>query len=694
MLRFLRKSIGLLLAAVLLLVAIPLTPAAARADPQAGDAPLRVEITTCKKTCTLLSNITYTVTVTNISGAAVHSVSAQVLFGRDIVPLEKDSQLTAEQSNLAPGESLTFRYRARINTLRKLDILLFPIQWIRGLFAAPAVEEINYHLDNGREYAEASARVKLLSFFDSAYDAASTVRVRYGYAASDDFSSVLDTGFFEGYEDKKPGIAIDIDTTYYLLLSRARSLTAGMRIDGDITGAGLKASTIRHSVAWTFAMEEAGGEQFVLRSLASGLAVAVKDASAAEGAPLQLESYTGQAHQLWYRRPAMDGQYRIINVNSGKAIDIGGGDALVQRTPGQGASQAWELMPIDAAELAEPTVPVLSSPAAWAQNAIRYPQEGKLTPAGPVHVQWYQDASVGDVEYYELAFDGEQPVRVLPSGAAIMGYRWYTTDVAHHTVRITAVLRNGGRAVVTETRTFPVTKKGIAWGTLHRIEDMRVAWYYNWFTTPCTGLDSHLQFEPQVWGNTPDLGLGGLWGKGYRSVMSFNEPDFDQQANMTAAQAAGRWPEFTRTGLRLGSPAVAGHADTSAWLSGFMDAIGSEADFMVLHIYDSGASAVAVLDIVDRTWHKYRKPIWIKEFAVASFSANSPWGAGKGNPTAVAAFMEKLLCELDKRPYVERYAWYPFGTDDMHGGASALFDYRTGALTALGITYKSAGLPA
>jgi hypothetical protein len=231
----------------------------------------------------------------------------------------------------------------------------------------------------------------------------------------------------------------------------------------------------------------------------------------------------------------------------------------------------------------------------------------------------------------------------------------------------------------------------LGWGTLHRVEDLRLAWYYNWYTTPCAGLPGHLRFEPQVWGDFPDLGLDGLWARGYRSVMAFNEPDSVTQAGMSAARAAALWPQFTQTGLRLGSPVTAGPAQESAWFAEFMGAAGDDVDFIVLHIYDGKASVSQALEIVDKTWQKYRKPIWIKELAVASFGADSPWGAGVGDPAAVIAFMKALLPELDRRPYVERYAWYPFGTDDPHGGASALFDYGTGELTALGKVYR--GLP-
>jgi len=673
----LRKFTGLLLAMALLLATLPLTPYA-----QADNCPLRIDISTCRTAYTLLSTMTYTATITNMGNAVVRNVSAEALFGKDIVPLAQGSQLTAEKSSLAPGESLQFSYRARLNTLKALDVLLYPCLLLRGLFC-PTPNLSNNHFNNGREYVEASARINLLSLLDACYDAASTVRVWYGYPDTDDFSSVLTNGFFEGYEDA--GIVVDGDKSYYLLLSRAKNLTAGIQADG----AGLNVSTIRHNAAWVFWMEPAGDECFAIRSLASGLAMA-----AAEDSTVRLEAYTGAAHQLWTKRMGRDGQYQIINASSGKAIDIGGsGDALVQGTPGPGASQLWELMDVDAQALANPHVPDLNGRADWAKNAVRYPQEGKLVPAGPIDVQWYQDASIGELEYYELAFDGGEPVYVLPTGARIMGYRWYTTQVAIHSICITAVLTDGGR-VPTEVRSFPVSKKGIGWGTLHRVEDLDIAWYYNWYTTPCTGLPGWLRFEPQVWGDFPDLGLHGLWEQGFRSVMAFNEPDSATQANMTVAQAVGLWPRLVETGLRLGSPAMSNNAAAAAnWLAPFMGEAGGSVDYMVMHCYTNSSNVSDVLKMIDGNWAKYRKPIWIKEFALASFGANSPWGAGKGDPAAVAAFMEQLLGELDRRPYVERYAWYPFGTDDIYGGASALFDYGTGKLTALGEVYRGLGVP-
>jgi len=668
-----RKFISLLLAIALLLAVLPISLAAI--------SPLRIDISTSKKAHTLFSTITFTVAITNTSDEIIRNVSAEALFGKDISPLEKNSQLSLEKSSLAAGETLQFKYNAQLNKLKALDLLLYPLQLLRGLLAGPTLDEIGNYFDNGREHVQKSERPRLLSLFGACYDAETTVRVWHGYPDTDDFSGVLANDFFAGYGDA--GISIDENKAYCILLTRAKNLTGGIQAGSD-----LKVSTIRHSVAWVFSLEDAGEDCFAIRSLASGLVLAADGETA-----IRQEAYTGEAHQLWTKQMGRDGHVQIVNQDSGNAIAIGGGDALVQGTPGSAASQLWEICPIDAQALAAPPVPALDSPANWAANAIRYPQEGRPVPAGPIYIQWYQDASVGEVAHYELSFDGKEPVYVLPTEARIMGYRWYTTAVAEHTVRIAAVLE-GGERVVSGVRSFPVSKKGIGWGTLHRVEDMGLAWYYNWYTTPCAGLPGWLQFEPQVWGGFADLGLDGLRESGCRSVMAFNEPDLNTQANMTVAEAVALWPRLRAAGLRLGSPAMSNNAAAAAsWLAPFMREIDGDVDFIVMHCYSSSTNINDVLKMIDDNWAKYRKPIWIKEFALASFGADSPWGAGRNDPALVAAFMGQLLPELDRRAYVERYAWYPFGTDDIHGGASALFDYSTGELTALGELYRSLGAP-
>ena len=56
--------------------------------------------------------------------------------------------------------------------------------------------------------------------------------------------------------------------------------------------------------------------------------------------------------------------------------------------------------------------------------------------------------------------------------------------------------------------------------------------------------------------------------------------------------------------------------------------------------------------------------------------------------------MKGVIPGLEERDYVERYAWFSFGSRDSRNGASALYDISTGEFTELGKLYSSVGIPA
>jgi len=65
---------------------------------------------------------------------------------------------------------------------------------------------------------------------------------------------------------------------------------------------------------------------------------------------------------------------------------------------------------------------------------------------------------------------------------------------------------------------------------------------------------------------------------------------------------------------------------------------------------------------------------------------------GKDEPTFTVEqtedFMRAVLPELEKRDYVQRYAWIPARSTSKHLGSSALFN-DDGSLTELGKIYAS-----
>jgi len=184
----LRKFLGLLLAAVMLLTTLPVTSLAINdvtvhsqtLNAFAGNSLLRIDIATSKNSYTLLSTINFSVTITNTSSEVISNVSAEALFGKDLKPLANGSQITAEKASLNPAESLNFNYNAEVKNLKWLDILLFPIKLISSLFKGSAITLRDNGFNDGRELEQASKDAKLLSLFSSSYDASTTVKVYYG----------------------------------------------------------------------------------------------------------------------------------------------------------------------------------------------------------------------------------------------------------------------------------------------------------------------------------------------------------------------------------------------------------------------------------------------------------------------------------------------------------------------------------
>ncbi|GID27298.1 sigma-70 family RNA polymerase sigma factor [Paractinoplanes brasiliensis] len=241
-------------------------------------------------------------------------------------------------------------------------------------------------------------------------------------------------------------------------------------------------------------------------------------------------------------------------------------------------------------------------------------------------------------------------------------------------------------------------KKGVGvWeftGTRAALDDVGAGWYYNWSSNNRSMPGpSDVEFVPMIWGkdNVTAATLAEAKKEG-DVLLGFNEPDMDGQANMTVEQALADWPELQATGMRLGSPAVAFGGDTAGgWLDRFMTGAkqkGYRVDFITLHWYGSDFSKAAVgqfLGYVDAVHKRYGKPVWITEYGLMNFAGSPKY------PTQaqLVTFINGSTKGLQKRAYVERYAW--FGLPAV--GDSADFGlYRDGnSPTEAGKAYKAAG---
>ena len=211
-------------------------------------------------------------------------------------------------------------------------------------------------------------------------------------------------------------------------------------------------------------------------------------------------------------------------------------------------------------------------------------------------------------------------------------------------------------------------KKGVAaWafpGAAPALARSGASWYYTWSAAP-PGITSPrgVRFVPMIRAaaNVTPATLGQVRQEG-RYLLGFNEPDMSAQANMSPAQALSLWPQLMATGMRLGSPAVAdGAATPGGWLDQFMTgaaARGYRVNFITLHWYGAdfatGAAVSQLRGYLQAVYARYHKPIWLTEFALASYGGTPEFPAAPQQ----AAFLAAAASMLQRLPYVQRYAWF------------------------------------
>ena len=350
----------------------------------------------------------------------------------------------------------------------------------------------------------------------------------------------------------------------------------------------------------------------------------------------------------------------------------------------------------------------------WKSSAIVSPEEGKLIGAGYIDVKWNNDLE--NVKSYSVYVDGALKKTVAPSGET-MKVEFYTTAVKSHNAKITAIL-NDGTTVTTNTRTFYVTKKGVCvnekdMGTVVDPASMNIGWYYNWGYRSFQDMGfknkkfDDVEFVPMTWGDNPksiEDRCTYANKKEYKYLLSYNEPDLTWESNQTPTAMINRWRETIsyKGSLRLGSPATETfQINSDKWWTPFWNGLSasdkSNMTFIAVHAYqhyyNNKETALQYLHAIDEICYKYRKPIWITEFAVAD-SGNKFSPSNSKHVAQVQEFMKIVLKGLNERSYVERYAWFDFNPKDDQTGASGIFDYYTGKLTKLGEIYANIGNPA
>lgn len=236
------------------------------------------------------------------------------------------------------------------------------------------------------------------------------------------------------------------------------------------------------------------------------------------------------------------------------------------------------------------------------------------------------------------------------------------------------------------------SKKTISWSD--KVADLKPHWNYNWgLNTVSQQQPDGVEFVSMKWsGSLTDeqvIELAQDYADGkFKYLLGFNEPDGVEQANMSVDDAITNWAQLEAVGAPLVSPAPVG-VDND-WMNDFMTkaiAQGLKIDYIAMHSY-GGASSAALLEKIDAVYAKWGIPVWITEFAVADWTADTT-DANKYTPEQVLTFMQEILPALDSNANVFRYSWFSASQSSPGYNAlwsSALFD-ENGALTPLGQFY-------
>jgi hypothetical protein len=215
----------------------------------------------------------------------------------------------------------------------------------------------------------------------------------------------------------------------------------------------------------------------------------------------------------------------------------------------------------------------------------------------------------------------------------------------------------------------PGWKRGLAYG-YDSDSDMTalskgIGWWYNWSPTPddtlSKGFTSGVEFVPMIWGGTFDTTkLATQVPAGAKYLLTFNEPNFGSQSNLTPSAAAALWPQIQAfadaRGMKIVSPAVnycgspCNDTDPFDWLSKFFAACtGCQVDYVAMHWYACTKSALT--STVAKYEQQFGKPLWVTEFSCLDTSSDV-------TDTYELSYMQDAVAALEADPMVFRYSWF------------------------------------
>jgi len=210
-----------------------------------------------------------------------------------------------------------------------------------------------------------------------------------------------------------------------------------------------------------------------------------------------------------------------------------------------------------------------------------------------------------------------------------------------------------------------------------------ISWQYDWGITPPPNLaQSGVQYVPMQWGSGGIENLSdAVTAQGAQILLTFNEPDFNEQSNIDPNDAAQLWMEYIEPlkskGVRLGGPAVSSGSTGVPWLTSFFAACSNcTIDFIPIHWYGEGVEGF--YSYLFQIYSQFgNRTIWVTEYADTSL-----------NDTEVLTFLNQTMDYMDTLDFVERYAW--FGYFRPENGSAYNMMNNDGSLNTLGELYIGA----
>lgn len=265
------------------------------------------------------------------------------------------------------------------------------------------------------------------------------------------------------------------------------------------------------------------------------------------------------------------------------------------------------------------------------------------------------------------------------------------------------------------------TKKGLA-GIAPLNSRLVTNWYYDWQLHPAAhgmpSVDPAIHFYPMCWGwrparpaeatstnsnkptstpaadNSTPEGLMHLKAQNPKVLFGFNEPDHVDQSNLSVEAAVKAWPAFQGVAHELVGPSCAN--PMGDWMAKFVPEIerqNLQMDALGFHSYGS-PSVEQFVDKLEKFYARYKRPVWVTEFAVADWAAKDGKSLNRYSVEQVAEFMQGACSYMDKTPWIKGYAWFPTaGKHAAKGGSgpliSSMLYEADGSLNQLGRLYNT-----